>query len=270
MTGQQKIKRGIVALTSVSAKLKALPVLKEVSVSFEAGELTCLIGPNGAGKTSLLRAALGLLPLTNGAVSLDGLDIAALTYPERARQMAYMAQGAPVHWPLSVQKVVELGRVPHHHAWSRLSTEDAEAVQHAMNTVGVAEFGDRLITKLSGGEKARVMLARALAVGAPVLFVDEPVASLDPRFQLEVMDVLAGQARAGKAVVAVMHDLTLASRYADRLVVIDAGEIVATGAPKDILSDGLLTQVFGVSAVRDQGGTLLSLSSSHKPAELTK
>lgn len=260
MTGVCEDQNNLIVLTDVSAKLKAQHVLKQVSVSFNAGELTCLVGPNGAGKTSLLRAGLGLLPLSSGSVHVGGHDMEALSYPQRARRIAYMAQGAPVHWPLCVRKVVELGRVPHHHAWSRLSSQDFEAVQDAMNTVQVTEFGERLITKLSGGEKARVMLARALAVGAPAVFADEPVASLDPRYQLEIMDVLDAEARAGKTVVVVMHDLALASRYADQVVVMDAGKIEAMGPAVDVLSDGVLKRVFGVAALRDQAGMILNLT----------
>lgn len=246
-----KSKEALISGAGVCVALKSRPVVRGVSLDLFAGEMVCLVGPNGAGKTSLLRTMLGLLPSSEGSVLLEGKDIEALSPPERARHVSYMAQGSPVFWPLEVQTVVELGRIPHHNAWNRLNDVDRLAVDKAMEKTNTHAFKGRLITQLSGGEKARVMLARTLANEAKCLFADEPVASLDPRYQLEIMDVLLSESRAGKAVVVVMHDLALAARYADRVLVMDEGVLIADGASNDVLTDALLRDTFGVDAIRD-------------------
>ena len=165
----------------------AARVLRDISLSLPAGRLVALVGPNGAGKTTLLRALAGLVP-SQGAIDVGGDALSSLPLRERARRFAYLPQGHVVHWPLPARDIVALGRYPHGATDpARLTPKDAEAVLRAMQATDVVEFSERRVTELSGGERSRVALARVLAVEAPVILADEPTASLDPRYQIDVM-----------------------------------------------------------------------------------
>ncbi|RDE05641.1 ABC transporter ATP-binding protein [Sphingomonas aracearum] len=217
-------------------------------VSFAAGRgLVGVLGPNGAGKSTLVRALLGLVPHA-GEVRLDETPIARLTRAEIARRVAYLPQGQTLHWPLTVERLVALGRLPHLAPFSRLDEADRTAIEHAMARTEVTALRHRTATELSGGERARVLLARALAVEAPALIADEPLSSLDPAHALHGMELLRAEADAGRLVLAVLHDLTLAARFCDRLLVLHDGALVADGAPGDVLSAELLARVYGVRA----------------------
>ncbi|MGE0286068.1 MAG: ABC transporter ATP-binding protein [Bradyrhizobium sp.] len=225
-------------------------VLTDVSLSLSAGHLVALVGPNGAGKTTLLRAIAGLVPST-GAVHILGDALAALSLRERAKRFAYLPQGHVVHWPLPARDIVALGRFPHGVTDpARMTGRDIEAVSRAMQAADVAEFAERRVTELSGGERSRVALARVLAVEAPVILADEPVASLDPRHQIDVMQTLRSAADGGTLVIVVTHDLGLAARFADQVLVLSAGRLIAQGAPADSLSDQVMREVFRVNAYR--------------------
>jgi iron complex transport system ATP-binding protein len=210
--------------------------------------LTVVIGPNGAGKSTLLRTLAGLVPPAAGTVSLKGVPLSQLRSRERARSIAYLPQGGTIAWPLPVADVVALGRLPHGERPGALSERGRDAVAAAMTQVGLQGLEDRPATELSGGERARTLLARALAVEAPVLLADEPVAALDPRHQLLVLDVLQGRARRGGTVVAVMHDLAFAARFADEIVLLDSGTVRACGTPGEVLTEPLLAASFGIVA----------------------
>jgi iron complex transport system ATP-binding protein len=192
----------------------------------------------------LLRAAAGLLD-TAGFITLGGTPLPALARPERARRLAYLPQGHVIHWPLPAAEVVALGRLPRG-SGADLSDADRVAVERAMVATGTIEFADRPVTALSGGERARIALARVLATEAPLILADEPTVSLDPRYQLQVMTILRRHADEGGAVVAVLHDLTLAARVADRLVLLDHGRVAADGPPRKVLADPRLEQAFGM------------------------
>jgi iron complex transport system ATP-binding protein len=225
-------------------------VLRDVSLSLSSGHLVALVGPNGAGKTSLLRALAGLLP-TQGEVRVDGDTLSSLRLGERARRFAYLPQGHVVHWPLPARDIVALGRIPHGATDpSRLAPRDAEAVQRAMQATGVVGFSERRVTELSGGERSRVALARVLAVEAPVMLADEPTASLDPRYQIDVMTNLREAADGGVLVIVVTHDLGLAARFADTVLVLSNGRLVSQGAPAEALSEKVMSEVFRISAYR--------------------
>jgi iron complex transport system ATP-binding protein len=211
------------------------------------GELVILVGPNGAGKTTLMRALAGLLP-ADGAVVLDGRALSDHSPRERARRIAYLPQGNVFHWPIAVAAVVALGRYPHADPFSGYSAADRAAVRRALQATATEAFAERAVTSLSGGERARVALARALATDAPVLLADEPTVSLDARHQLLVMEELRTAARSGKAALAIVHDLALAARFADRLLVMDRGAIVADAPPAVALDAGRMATVFGVEA----------------------
>jgi iron complex transport system ATP-binding protein len=236
------------AAERLSVALGKRTVVDDVSASFRSGELVGVLGPNGAGKSTLARALLGLLPLAAGSVTLDDADISRLSRADLARRIAYLPQGQVLHWPLSVARLVALGRLPWHAAMGRPTEADDAAVADAMVRADVAHLADRVATQLSGGERARALLARALAVGAPVLIADEPLAALDPGHQFDVMDVLRAETTGGRLVILLMHDLALAARYCDRILLLQNGRVVADGPPEAVLTAAILRDVYGIDA----------------------
>jgi iron complex transport system ATP-binding protein len=206
-----------------------------------------LIGPNGAGKTSLLRALAGI-PVPSPAVSWDSRPLAALDGAARARTIAYLPQAPRAGWPLSVRELVALGRLPHRRFGERLRHEDHDAIDRAMRMTHVDGLADRPVDRLSGGERMRAHLARAFAVDAPCLLVDEPVASLDPYHQLSVMRLLTAYREAGRIVVAVLHDLNLALGACSRLLLMDRGEIVVDGDPATAIDAATLAEHYRIRA----------------------
>jgi len=247
-----------VALENVGVILGRRPVVQDVSAVLEPGALVGIVGPNGAGKSTLLRAMLGLVAATGG-VRVDGAPLAGLARGAVARKLAYLPQGQTLHWPLTVERLVALGRLPHLAPMSRLGDADLAVVERVLERAGVAHLRDRIAIELSGGERARVLLARALAVEAPALLADEPLASLDPGHQIDVMELLRAEACAGALVVTVLHDLTMAARYCDRLLLMDAGRIVADGAPLDVLTPERLRAVYGITAAIERRGDVATI-----------
>ena len=222
-------------------------VVEDVSFTAAGGALIGIVGPNGAGKSSLVQAMLGLVP-SQGGVLLDGKPLGGQSRADIAKTLAYLPQGQSLYWPLSVERLVALGRLPHLAPLSRIADADRAAVRRAMAIADVTTLATRTATELSGGERARVLLARALAVEAPALIVDEPLAALDPAHQIEVMEILAAEAARGVLVIAVLHDLGLAARYCDRLLVLDQGRLVADGSPAAVLTPERLLETYGIRA----------------------
>jgi iron complex transport system ATP-binding protein len=240
----------IVTAQGLNVKLAGRRVLSDISLALASGHLVALAGPNGAGKTTLLRALAGLIP-SEGEIHVRGVALSSLGLSERARRFAYLPQGHLVHWPLPARDIVALGRYPHGAIDpARLKPKDAEAVLRAMQAADVVQFIERPVTELSGGERSRVALARVLAVEAPVILADEPTSSLDPRHQLDVMQTLRAAANNGALVIVVTHDLGLAARFSDTVLVLSEGRLVAQGPPGKALSEQVMGEVFRVSAYR--------------------
>ena len=238
----------MIEIEDVTVRLGARLVLDRVSLACGKGELICVLGPNGAGKTTLLKAIAGLVAV-RGRITLEGRNAPAIPATLRARIVAYLPQGHVAHWPITALEAVAIGRMPHGGGPGRTTPADAVAIDRALAAVDAVALAGRPVTELSGGERARVMLARALAVEAPVLLADEPIAALDPAHQLMVMDRLADAARQGATVLAALHDLTLAARYATRVIVLDAGGVAADGPPAEVLTPRLLGSVFHIQAL---------------------
>jgi iron complex transport system ATP-binding protein len=232
----------------LSVRIGGRTIVDHVSFELGKGEFVALVGPNGAGKTTLMRAMSGI-ETASGAILLGGAALAELSLRQRARHIAYLPQGHAFHWPMPVESVVALGRLPYADFFTRAAKGDASAVAKAVADTGIAPLLQRAVTTLSGGEQARVALARVLATQAPVILADEPTVSLDPRHQLVVMNLLRQAARDGAAVLAVVHDLTLAARFCGRVLMMERGRIVADGTPDQVLVPERLASVFGVDAV---------------------
>lgn len=241
------------SVESLQVAWRGQTCVQDLSFQVQSGELLALIGPNGAGKSTVLRALAQLLP-HQGRVLLDGEDLARLAPHQRARRLAYLAQGDQVAWPLQVRDFVALGRLPHQGRWrlESASKTDQNAVDAALSAMHLTDMAERHLHALSGGERARARLARAMAVQAPLLLADEPVAALDPYHQLSVMELLRAQCNAGHAVVVVLHDLTLASRFCDRVLLLQGGRAVACGAPRHVLTPAHLQRVYQVQAMHGE------------------
>jgi iron complex transport system ATP-binding protein len=238
----------------ITVTIKGCKIVDGASLSLASGELVGLIGPNGAGKSTLLKAIIGIRERAAGSVTIDGKDFDAMPSLQRARNVAFLPQERRVEWRLPVHDIVMLGRYPHQSGFGGPTDADKAAVARALEAVDCTGIEDRPVAVLSGGERTRVLLARALAVEAPLLMVDEPIAALDPYHQLHVMEILRERAKAGTGVLAVIHDLSLAMRFMDRLVLLDEGAVAADGAPDAVLTPEMLAAVYRVDAVSGEDG----------------
>ena len=242
--------KAAVAFANVTARYGARAVLSGVSTGFVAGAVTGIVGPNGAGKTTLFRTALGLMRTSTGSVEILERPLPGWSRGGLARTIAYLPQGAEAHWPVLARQLVALGRLPHRAALAALSAADEVAIDDALARCDALQFGARRMNELSAGERARVLFARALATGAPVLLADEPAAYLDPAHQLRLMALLREEAARGTAVAVTLHDLALASRHCDEILVLHEGRLAAEGPAQAALSDSTLASVFGIAAQR--------------------
>ncbi|HEY7900247.1 MAG TPA: ABC transporter ATP-binding protein [Caulobacteraceae bacterium] len=241
-------------LAGASARLGGRMVLENASLAVRPGEVLGVIGPNGSGKTTLLRAGLGLVRLCEGEARLGGRPVATLSEVERASLAAYMPQGRRAAWNMPAWRIAALGAPLAAPAAAR------QAALEALDSLGISALADRGVRDMSGGEQAKVLAARLLATRAPLLIADEPTAGLDPAAALGIMAVLVKRAKAGAAVLVTQHDLTVAARCCDRLVVMSLGHLMAIGAVSECLTPAILAEVFGLHGqlLETPSGTVLA------------
>lgn len=225
-------------------------VLRGISLSVRQGEFVGVLGPNGSGKTTLLLALSGLLPLEKGEVEIAGAPLRSLKPRERARLMAAVAQDGAIRFPYSCEDVVKMGRYPHQKRWSAESPEDLEKIRRAMDRMDCRELGHRPVTSISGGERQRVLMARALAQDTPLLLLDEAVSAMDVHRKLQAFQVLEDLNRhEGLTVLAVLHDVNLAALFCRRLLVLREGRVVADGSPETVMRPEVLEGAYRSRAV---------------------
>jgi len=236
-----------IELTNVTVVLGGQPVVDGIEAAVARGEWVALIGPNGAGKTTLLRAIARLVPFA-GSIALEGRDTNELHRAELSRLLAVVPQEPSTPPWMTVAEYVLLGRTPHLGTLAKEGKRDREAAARALARLDLLEYRERRLGTLSGGEKQRVVVARALAQEARIVLLDEPTAALDIGHQqqaLELLDVLRGESEL--TLVAAMHDLTLAAQYADRMVLLDRGQVAADGVPRDVLTEAAIARHYGAS-----------------------
>ncbi|UPM43373.1 heme ABC transporter ATP-binding protein [Halocatena salina] len=232
----------LIDVDSVSVALGETRILRDVSLSVPSGSFVALVGPNGAGKTTLLRTINGVLTPDRGSVSIDGRDIQSLSSRAIARSVATVAQDTTVSFSFSVRDVVAMGRTPHR---SRFRRMEREPIERALERTRTAELADRSIETVSGGERQRVLLARALAQETPALVLDEPTASLDVTHQVRTLGLVRTLVDEGKTALAAIHDLDLAARFCDAIVVLADGQVLARGSPETVFTESVIEQAFG-------------------------
>ncbi len=247
---------------NLSVTLGEKKIVDGTSFALSPGEIVGMIGPNGAGKSTALRGILGLIAAEAARIDIDGRDVRTLSPRERAKLIAYLPQARDVHWPISAHTLVALGRTPH---GDQEAPSGEAAIIRALEQTDATQFAGRDVRTLSGGELARVLLARAFAVEAPVLLADEPLASLDPGHQLQVMEHLKAAAKTSSVLI-VMHDLALAARYCDRLYLLDKGRVMASGPASEVMASPALEAAFAVRLLRAsaEGIPLLAATSTGK------
>ncbi|UWG50617.1 ABC-type cobalamin/Fe3+-siderophores transport system, ATPase component [Halalkaliarchaeum sp. AArc-CO] len=239
----------VVDARGIDVSLGGVRILEDVDVTVDPGTLVGLVGPNGAGKSTLLRAMRALLPIDAGQVRVAGVPVHDRPAREVSRTVATVPQTTTLSFSFTVQQTVEMGRTPHVSRFGTLGPDDREAIRAAMERTEITQFADRSITEVSGGERQRVLLARALAQETPVLFLDEPTASLDVNHAVRTLELVDELVEEGKTVVAAIHDLDLAARYCDELVLLSDGRVQASGPPSEVLTAESLEETFDATAV---------------------
>jgi iron complex transport system ATP-binding protein len=234
--------------TGLSVKFGNKTILNNINFCMNEGEFIGLIGPNGSGKTTLLRTLSGILPENAKKIKILGRSLSDCNRKQLAQKLAYLPQGNESYWSITVESLVMLGRLPHRKPWQGPSDLDKKIVQQVLQDCDVSQFANSTVDTLSGGERARVFLSRALAVQPQLLLVDEPIAGLDPGHQLEVMQKFRQFSELGMGIVCVIHDLTLAARYCHKLIMLGEQKIISQGQPDQVLSSENLARCFNIRA----------------------
>ena len=260
MNASNRMQVGL-ATQVLTMQLGGRTVLDGLSINFAPGSVTAIVGPNGAGKSTLLSCLAGLRRPDSGGVVLDRQDLARLSTRERARRLAFLPQTPEISWAVDVRTFVGLGRTPYLGAFGP-GIEDQAAVEEAIAAAGIEALAERVITSLSGGERARVLIARAMAGWADWMLADEPLTGLDLGHALDAVDLFRQMAQGEtKGVIVTLHDLSLAARVADRIIVLGEGQILADGPPAQALTPAVLAQAYGVEArlLRGARGPILDV-----------
>lgn len=221
-------------------------ILKDISLAIREGECIGLIGPNGSGKSTLLRILAGLLRPSSGQLLIAGKPLERHTRKELARIISYVPQNTAVDFDFRVRDVVLMGRFPHESFFGSTQAVDHVIAQKAMQKTGTLHLADRLVTQLSGGQRQMVLIAKALAQELELLLLDEPISALDIRYQLQVLHFMRDLAQQGVAVIAALHDLGLAARFCDRLILLHEGQLIRSGTPDEVLTSSTLRTAYGV------------------------
>lgn len=243
----------------LAVRYGAKTILKQIQMSLAKGEVASIIGPNGAGKTTLLKSLASIIPAERGRIWIDGKDVRSYSANELAKKLGYVPQQAAFGYPLTVLETVLLGRKPYIQ-WN-VTASDLHIAGEIMEQLQIAGMAQRYTDELSGGERQKVLIARALAQRPEVLLLDEPTSALDIRHQLEVLELVRQLARQQQVlVVLILHDLELAARYSDRVFLLQQGEIFASGRPEEVFTPAHMEQVYGVKVEIGQGSCGLKLA----------
>jgi iron complex transport system ATP-binding protein len=236
----------------LSRKFGARQILDEVNIELRAGEMLGLIGPNGAGKSTLLKLLAGLLEPDTGSLVLGRRHYTEITPQQRARQIAWLAQRGEVHWPVTVETLLELGRAPHLSPWQRPTERDRQVIEQVLTECELSDLRERTVDTLSGGERARVLLGRALVTEPRILLADEPVAALDPAHQFDMLSLLSNYCKADRGIILILHDLSLAAHFCQRLQLLHRGRTLAVGSAASVLSTENLQAAYRIRPLQSQ------------------
>lgn len=236
----------ILEVSSLAAGYKSKPILTNVNFKVDPGEIIGIIGPNGAGKTTLLKTIRGLLPIQNGIVKIDNIEVEKLSAREFSKKVAYLQQNVEITFGYTAKEIVTAGRYPYLKWWQQERPEDAEIVESCMQYTGIIQYQDTTMDKVSGGQKQRILLAKVLAQQTPLLFLDEPTTGLDIVYQEDIFSFCKTLAHAGKTILMVVHDLNLAYKYCSRLLLVANGGVVVDGTPDRVITEENLSQAYKV------------------------
>lgn len=259
----------MIDLIDVTAGYRNRPIIKNFSLRLERGNFVVLIGPNGAGKSTLLRVMAGLLPINRGMRHLDGKDYERYSRRLFSQRVTYLPQDRNLSLPYTAGEIVLFGAYARHGLWETLGESEQRRAREALKQVGAAALFDRPVTELSGGERQRVLLARSLFAGEETYLLDEPTAELDPVEEERVMHTFQGLSRKGACVVMALHDLSLAARYGNQLVLLGKTGAIAAGRPAEVLAAGVLSRAYGVplQVERSEGFIITEDKGNHPTKE---
>lgn len=259
----------MIDLIDVTAGYRNRPIIKNFSLRLERGNFVVLIGPNGAGKSTLLRVMAGLLPINRGMRHLDGKDYERYSRRLFSQRVTYLPQDRNLSLPYTAGEIVLFGAYARHGLWETLGESEQRRAREALKQVGAAALFDRPVTELSGGERLRVLLARSLFAGGETYLLDEPTAELDPVEEERVMHTFQGLSRKGACVVMALHDLSLAARYGNQLVLLGKTGAIAAGRPAEVLAAGVLSRAYGVplQVERSEGFIITEDKGNHPTKE---